>query len=221
MNLTLALLPWALAAGQGLPPRSSPNDYPVHQRTLNATIAAVRMRPDQVTKTFSSEIDKNYVVVEVALYPQDGASIDVDLFDFGLRFGGEQETRPATPEEASVPWREKDSIGQRVTVTEQAGVYVAAQKDQTGRRTTTGGAYEATGVAVGGPQGQPYPDPHRGPDPRALEDRLKARSLPEGKTGRAVAGYLCFPRPKKSKDSKLELTYSQDTTAIALVLPAK
>jgi hypothetical protein len=179
------------------------------------------MRPDQVTKTFSSEIDKNYVVVEIALYPKDGETVDVNLFDFALRCGGEQETRPDTPEQASLPWRENGRINERVEVTEQTGVYVATQKDQTGRRTTSAGAYEATGVAVGGPQNQPYPDPPRGPDPRALADRLKTRSLPEGKTSRAVAGYLYFPRLKRSKDSRLELTYSKDATAVALALPTK
>jgi hypothetical protein len=182
----------------------------------------VRLKPDQVAKMFSSDIEKHYVVMEVALYPQNGATVDVDRFDFGLRFGGKQETHPDAPEAAAVPWREKGRINERVAVTEQAGVFVATQKDQTGRRTTAAGAYDATGVAVGGPQSQPYPDPPRGPDPAVLEDRLKARELPEGKTSRAIAGYLYFPRPpKKPKDSKLELTYSKDGNAATLLAPGK
>jgi hypothetical protein len=172
---------------------------------------------------FSSDVEKNYVVVEVAVYPNNGALVDVRLLDFALRFDGEQETLPDTPEDASLPWREKSGIKERVAVTEEAGVFVATQKDPaTGRRTTSTGAYEATGVAVGGPQGQPYPDPRKGPDPRVVADRLKARALPEGKTSRAVAGYLYFPQPpKKPKNPKLELTYSAGGSAVALVIPGK
>src|SRR6516165_8338456 len=102
LALAVALLPCHWAVGQALPPRSSPGDYPVHQDSPSAAIAAVRLKPDQVGKMFSSDVEKNYVVVEVAVYPNNGALVDVRLLDFALRFDGEQETLPDTPEDASL-----------------------------------------------------------------------------------------------------------------------
>jgi hypothetical protein len=223
LSLLLALWPCARAAGQGLPLRGSPDDYSVHQNAPNAAIGANRLKPDQAAKIFSSDVARNYVIVEVALYPKGGTTIDVRLFDFGLRFGGEQETRPDTPEEAAVPWHENRGVPSRIQTTEEAGVFVATQKDPvTGRRVTNTGTYERVGVAAGAPPDQRFPDPPRGPDPRILEDRLRARALPEGNSTQPVAGYLYFPQPpKKAKDSKLDLTYSKDGSSVMLPLPAK
>jgi hypothetical protein len=186
-------------------------------------IAAERLKPDRVAKTFSSEIDRDYIVIEVAVYPQNGAIIDVQWFDFVLRFAGQQETRPDTPEEASVPLRERPGIKGPVEVSSEAGVIVTTQKDPvTGRRSTSAGTYEGIGVAVGNPQPNPLPPTSRGPDPRVLQDKLQAKALPQAKTGKAVAGYLYFPKPpKKPRNNLLELTYSKNNPPLNLPLPAK
>jgi hypothetical protein len=210
----------AQAADTGLTPRRSPGDYPVHQDAVHASIAATRLNSDRAAKIFTPEIARNYVIVEVAVYPKDGATVDVQWFDFALRFGGQQETRPDTPQETAVPWREKTGIKDKVQVTTETGVVISSQKDPvTGRRTTGVGTYEGVGVGVG----QPPPDPPApGPDPRLIEDRLRARALPEGKTSQAVAGYLYFARPtKKPKDASLVLIYSSDGTTVVLPLPVK
>jgi hypothetical protein len=236
------------AGDTGVTPRGAPANYPAHQETASASLAAARLKPDQVAKTFNAEIERNYIVVEVALYPKDGTSVDVTLFDFSLRFGGQQETRPDTPEQAAV-WREKDPIKDKVQVTSETGVVIGSQTDPvTGRRTTGVGTYEATGVAIGTrppgecgadprcPDNRPdprtppggYPDPRypnpapRGPDPRLVEDRLHALALPEVRTSKPVAGYLYFAKPqKKTKDNSLELLYSKSGSTVTLSLPAK
>jgi hypothetical protein len=212
-----------LAADTGLPPRGSASDYAVHRSVQDAEIAAERLKPDRVAKTFSSEIDRSYVVMEVAIYPQNGATIDVQSLDFALRFAGQQETHPDTPEEASAPLREKPGIKSPVEVTSETGVVVATQKDPaTGRRTTDVATYEATGVAVGNPQSSPPPSAPRGPDPRIVEDRLQAKGLPQGKTGKPIAGYLYFPKPpRKPSSNRLELIYSRSNPSLDLPLPAK
>jgi len=224
-RLSLLLPAWLgiLAAGQGLPPRTSVGDYPAHENAANASIGVVRLRPDQVSQMFSADISKNYVVLEVAVYPKNSAAADVRLFDFGLRFGGEQETRPDTPDQASIPWRETRGIQDRIQTSEEVGVFVGTGTDPvTGQRTTRTGTYERVGVGVGTSSDHRFPDPPRGPDPRILEDKLAAKALPEGKTSHPIAGYLYFPQPtKKAKDGKLELTYSKDGTSFALSLPAK
>ncbi|HEY7338074.1 MAG TPA: hypothetical protein VH639_24520 [Bryobacteraceae bacterium] len=161
--------------------------------------------------------------MEVAVYPQNGAIIGVKWLDFAMRFAGQQETHPDTPEDASAPWREGPGIKGPVEVTSKVGVIVATQKDPaTGRRTPGVGTYEATGVAVGNPQSNPPPPAPRGPDPRIVQDRLQAKSLPQGKTGSPVAGYLHFPKPtRKPSNDLLELIYSKGNSSIDLPLPRK
>ena len=211
------------AADPGLRPRPSAADYAVHQSMRDGEIAAERLKPERVAKMFSSEIDRDYVVIEVAIYPQNGAIIEVLSFDFSLRFAGQQETRPDTPEEASVPLREKPGIKGPLEVTNETGVIVTTQKDPvTGRRSTSAGTYEAIGVAVGNPQPNPLPPTSRGPDPRVLQDKLQAKALPQGQTGKAVAGYLYFTKPpKKPQNSLLDLAYSKNNPPLNLPLPPK
>ena len=220
-RLSLLLPLCCIQAGDtGLTPRGSPADYPVYQSTSNSTIAAVRVKSEQVAKTLSTGIDRNYVVVEVAIYPNDGATVDVQYSDFALRLAGQQETFPHTPKEASVPWRENGGIKDRVQVTTETGVIVATQKDPVNGRQTSVGTYERVGVAVGNPR---PPDQTRpGPDPSAVEEKLRARALPQGKMSMAVAGYLYFPRPLKNpKNNSSTLVYSKDGKSVDLTLPVK
>lgn len=217
------LLPLSLclqAGDTGLTPRSSPADYPVYQSASSSTIAAVRVKSEQVAKTLSTEIDRNYVVVEVAVYPKGGATVDVQYSDFALRFAGREETFPDMPKDTSVPWRENGGIKDRVQVTTGTSVIVATQKDPVNGRQTSVGTYERVGVGVGNP-GPPDP-PRPGPDPSVVEGKLQARALPQGKTSMAVAGYLYFPRlPKNPKNSSSTLVYSKDGKSIDLTLPVK
>src|ERR1039457_7027682 len=60
-------------------PRPKPTDYPAHDSVKTAALAAAIVPPEQVKKLFSAETSKNYVVVEVAIYPQDRHSFDIDL----------------------------------------------------------------------------------------------------------------------------------------------
>jgi hypothetical protein len=178
------------------------------------------VKSDQVVKTLSTAIDRNYVVVEVAVYPNGGATVDVQYSDFALRFAGQQETFPDTPKEASVPWRENGGIKDRVQVTTETGVIVATQKDPVNGRQTSVGTYERVGVAVGNPG--PLDQSRPGPDPSLVEEKLQAKALPQGKTSMAVAGYLYFPRPPKNpKNNSSTLVYSKDGKSIDLTLPVK
>src|SRR5258708_34665859 len=84
--ITLLPVTLLLTAGDvGIPPRAKPSDYPVHQDTKTATLAAARVPNRQIEKMFSPEIARQYVVIEVAVYPE--SSFDVDWFDFDLKIG--------------------------------------------------------------------------------------------------------------------------------------
>jgi hypothetical protein len=83
------------------------------------------------------------------------------------------------------------------------------------------GVYTEAGVGVG--VGEPRPP---GPaatdrDRSTMQQELEDKSLPEGRTGRAVAGYLYFPKPSgKAKTAAYELTYYGAAGQMKLRVPA-
>src|SRR5271155_5321356 len=98
----------------GMPPRGASTDYPVHGSASAATIAAAIVPANQVSKMFSPEIGKQYIVVEVAIYPEAGVPFDVESADFALRVG-QHIGRADRPLDVS-PWPEKRSPAGRLPV---------------------------------------------------------------------------------------------------------
>jgi hypothetical protein len=219
------LLIAALAfAGDGRTPRSSSSDYPVHQDTNTATIAAMRVSPEQLNKTFPADFSKKYVVVEVAIYPKDGFSVDLAMVDFVLRLA-DGESRPDTPEEIAGLWRPHAAhpdITSKTHVTTETGVVVASGQDPvTGRRVNNVGTYERVGVATGDDPNLPrqYPT-NTSVDADRIEAQLSKWALPEGKVTSPVAGYLYFPVIAKRSKGALELQYAHENSSAKLPLPA-
>lgn len=223
--LSSSLLISALAlAGDGRTPRSSSTEYPAHDECKIATIAAVRVAPDQLKKNFPSDFNSKYVVVEVAIYPKAGA-IDVVSADFVLRLV-DGESHPDTPEEVAGIWRphttaHPDVLRNGPTVTTETGVIVGTGTDPaTGRRTTSTGTYESVGVTN-------RPVPASTPSSNSSQDNadrmqalLEKWALPEGKTSAPVAGYLYFPASAKRSKSSLELQFTHEDSSVNLKLPA-
>ena len=215
-----------VAAGQGLPPRSSATDYPAHQSIDNVTIAAAFVPPERVRKIFSFDVDKNYAVVEVAIYPQGGRSVDVDTNDFVLKVGSDDTIYPAAPHQIGSVWKEKNpppSGGVRVETASEIGVIVANGKDPvTGRNETRSGVYTGESVGVTNRPAAPPPSPPSSASARDIESKMRDQALPEGLTSKAVAGYIFFPASaKRRKAGPLELKYSKDNQSVDLPLPAK
>src|SRR5580700_4291035 len=73
------------AANSGVPPRSAPADYPAHAAMKPATLAAAIVPSEKVKKIFAGDVSSHYVVVEVAVYPEQ--RFDVDRFYFSLKIG--------------------------------------------------------------------------------------------------------------------------------------
>ena len=221
-----AIFALVLAAGDdsGVPPRSKPSDYPVHDDAKTAEIAAAVISSDQVKRIFSAAVDKAYNVVEVAIYPEDGHRFDVDLSDFSLKIGN-QVLHAEKPENVMIPWGNTSSnaptIGNRgPNVTEETGVIVAhGTNPATGRPQTTTGTWEDVGVSnYPRPADQP-PAPQK-PDQTALYNRIAAKALAQGGTSKPIAGYLYFPQyGKRRKSDPVELDWSKDDVSIALKFP--
>jgi len=212
----------AAADDSGIPPRPKPSDYPVHETAKNAVLAAAIVPPEQVRKMLTPDISKGYVVVEVAIYPEDGHSFDVDLLDFSLKVGN-QIIHADKPRDVAMPWPEKTgplSSDRGPTVTTETGVMVARGTNPvTGRPQTSTGTWEGVGVS-NDPRDRPAPPPSNKPDRSAAEARVRDRALPLGETKRAVAGYLYFPQyGKKHKGDSMALNFSKDDVSVDLNFP--
>ena len=206
----------------GVPPRATPSDYPAFQRTQDFFIGATLLSNDQVKRVLPADVAKKYVVVEVAFYPRDGATVEVFAFDFSLRFGKEMETHPVTPEETStgsVAHGRGPKIPDQVHIEKEVGVIVATGRDPvTGRRGTGVGTYEGVGVGIGGgSRGNPPPSPGGAAKADRIEKQLRDKALPEGKTTAPVAGYLYFP--KKGASGPGDLKYLRNSIHVMLQLP--
>jgi hypothetical protein len=219
-----SLLLSALAlGGDGRTPRSSSSDYPAHEDTKTAAIAAVRVAPEQLNKTFPSDFSKKYVVVEVAIYPKAGA-VDIVPMDFVLRLA-DSESHPDTAEEVAGVWRphtaHPDVASNGPHVTTETGVMVASGTDPvTGRRVNNVGTYESVGVSNYPNQPPPPSSRSSSADADRMEAQLEKWALPEGKITSQVAGYLYFPVSAKKSKGALELQYAHESSSANLKLPA-
>jgi hypothetical protein len=221
------LASFAAAGESGLQPRPSSSDYPVSKTAKEAAIGALLAPGDQVKKILPDEISRKYVVVEVAIFPQDGSDVDVTSLDFALKFGPDDIRYPSTPHDVAGVWKEKQpslpSHGPEVHG--ETGVTYGSGNDPVNGRTRGWSTYEGVAVSNGHPSDAPAVDAPPPPppyDPYVVEARAKEKALPEGQTSRAVAGYLYFPRStKKRKNTPLELRYSKDGDVVTLSLPTK
>jgi hypothetical protein len=197
----------ALAMGQGTEPKPKAEDYEVHGRSKEIAIGA-----EYMVHSFSGDgrtfIAKDFLIVEVALYPPKLQYFRVNEGAFALRINGQRAIAPV------------------------AGTMVAstlAHPDfNTGPHLEAGGGIGNTGVILGRPRpsdipqapGQRSPQPPGAPDPgppggiaperRATAVEIAAQAaLPEGEFNGPVSGFLYFPFKGKAGSIKsVELIYN-------------
>jgi hypothetical protein len=182
-------------------------DYEVHGQSKDVGIGAEFM-----IHSFSGQgqtyIAKDFLVVEVALYPPKGESINVNEGSFALRVNGKKQLlQPVPPQMVATRLQRPDW--------------------QTGPRLEGGGGLGNAGVILGRPRppqipGAPEPrgpTQPRAPDPedRSGIDReppvpahelVVRTALPEGPHKAAVSGFLYFPYKGKTTSIKsLELLF--------------
>ncbi len=211
-----AQLPPQKQQSRGVPPRTSPADYPAHLELKGANYAAALLSSDQVKHIFAFDISKSYVVFEVAVYPAAGSRLEIDPDGFVVRGAqtadfihpADSITVASVIQQKNLP-RQSQKTGVVVASTEIG--YESGHDPYTGR--PVHGTYTASQVGVGtGPDGCPPPMPSPGGYPQdreLLEDQLWGTSLPEGAIVRPTAGYLYFPASslKKKAGNSYELDY--------------
>ena len=224
----------AMADSPGIRPREDASSYPVHHDHLGFSIGAVLIPPEQAKKMFKLDLNHaGYVVVEVGIFPSPGKSVDVNPADFTLFIAADKLTalRPVSADTVaeilagrSDAQRASQSGPHDVNTSIGASVGRVSYPDPvTGRRTSGTVTSTEAGVGIGGPAPMPCrgsgcdtPGPYPYPSPRpsatqtanTVSQDLWEKSLPDGTTPHAVAGYLYFPKPsRKAKNTVWELRF--------------
>lgn len=230
--VVLLSLLWSLpliAGSPGIRPRADAASYPANREGADFSIGAYVIPPDQVKKMFKLDLrHAGYVVVEVGVFPAPGKDVDLYPTDFSLAMGDKVTAlRPVSADTiaeilAGRPEPPRLSSAGDVNTEVGASVGRVSYPDPvTGRRTSGTVTSTEAGVGVGGPASLPCRTrdcdqtttaPPIGPSPtqnaNTVAQDLWEKSLPDGKTAHAVAGYLYFPKPpKKAKDAAWELRY--------------
>ena len=214
----------ALANSEGTRPHSEASKYPISVEKDGFKLGARLLSKLEVTQAFVTDLNRGYVVVEVALYP-DKDEIDVAGTDFTLQISGIdadlspqdppliasglQQTAPAQRQVGIVPY---GSIGY------ESGPRRYDRNDPYGNG-RQGGLRTSVGVGVILDRN---PTASTGQDRRVMQQELEDKGLPETVTDAPVAGYLYFAVEKLPKNAEHRLeyqTWNGETTL--LLLPRK
>ena len=225
----------------GVRPRGAAKDYPAYDSADGITVAAAVVPAGKVQHQISREMVKaGYIVLEIAVYPDPGKNVVVSADDFLMTVGLNPDVARAEPPAVVAASIESDKrmkppqIPARVQVhgEQTTGGSIGGRDPATGRR-YPGGVYteSSVGVGIGEPKvGDPsHPDPGLGGTaqqgiPSSVYDRLAEKALPEGRTAKALAGYVYFPKvsPRLVNSSETyHVTYLGPRGEIHLTVPAK
>ena len=194
--------------------------YPANAQQTQLSIGAQWLTVEQVRKSFSTELHRSVLVVEVAVYPEKGRSIDVSRSAFAIRpAGSDKASKPLHP--GAVAQTAERRSGKVLTPmsTSRSGSgmkAVVSTDPATGQERKESGVYTSTGAGAGvGTRGGPARTER---DREVMELELTEKGLPEGTVSRPVAGYLYFPVSEKKKSDvyHLECTLGGVKTVLAL-----
>ena len=215
--LAMLTLPLAASSPKGTVPRSAADNYAAHAEVAGAAIGATLLTPKDVRKAFNVDLNRCCRVVEVALYPAKGSTMDVSPNDFVLRLAGTDTVVKASSATLLASQLQKsDSDGKSVSTTGEVHVgYDSGTDPMTGQRVhgvETGGS---VGVGIGSPE--PGPD-SAGRDGNIIELELKEKALLDDTVSTPVAGHLYFALPKDNKKAVHELEYELNGEKVMLRL---
>ena len=200
----------------GLKPRAKASDYPVVQEQNEFTIGVAQVPPKQVRRSFVSNIGKDYIVVELGVFPKTETKLSPQ--DFVLRVQGEKDMiRPADPQLIAAKINQKDQSGHDVVLYPSMGVgYQTGYDPYSGR----GKGWSTSSGVTGDVQDRKKSPRTAAADEKAMTAELTDKSLPEIKTSKPVAGYLYFPAPT-DKHVVYELEYQgpNGVVRIPLLMP--
>jgi len=220
-HAALVLISLCCAFGQTTP-KDKVADYPAHAMDGRTGVAAeylVHSIPAG-TETF---IASDYLVVEVAIYPVRGESIEIRTSTFRLRLNGKRDVISAEGPGFVAASVKYPNWEQRKNVEVQGGIGDA-------------GVVLGRPPVVGRFPGDPTPQQSRLPraptapapgdrngiekeEPTSVEEVIAQKSLPEGLAEKPVSGYVYFRYRGKTKSIKsLDLIYNGKSGPVPLKL---
>jgi hypothetical protein len=217
MRYLLVLCCSGLIFAQGTETKPKVEDYEVHVQAKNAAIGAEYM-VHSYSRGEQMFIAKDFLVVEVAIFPPKGTTVGVQLSDFALRINGRKEPlAPASPQ-AVIAYMQHPEWN----------------PERPGPHTEAGAGMGNIGVMVGGPPVNPNPYPgSQMPPPNPIpnptyppvdipkenpggvkiehvdpSELLLQTAIVEGPRHTPISGFLFFPyRGKPTSIKSLELLY--------------
>ncbi len=228
--ILVALLAAPLMASEpsGTVPRNSAVEYPAHTKASGVAIGARALTPKQVHHIFTTDLNHCCLVVEVAIYPSMGHSLNVSLNDFALQIGsGDHAVKASSAQLLAAQLQQRNAKAASnqtgVTVYPEANVgYESGIDPITGRRIQ--GVTYGVGVGVGvGRNSSVDPNLPARPastpaDRKVMALELGAKGLPQGMTAVPVAGYIYFSLSKRDMKAVHHLDYTLDGKKLSLKL---
>ena len=210
----------AVASSIGTVPRSSVNQYPAHTAGDEISLGALKLNEQDVRKTFSSNLNRCCVVVELAIFPANGHPANISLGDFSLRvLNTDHAVRPSGASVVASSLQHKAGTDHDITVSPQVGIgYESGTYNDPynrGQQQRAGGVYKSAGVAVG-IGGNPSGSTNE--DRAVMETELSEKGLPEGTVSAPIAGHLYFPIERK-KNAKYQIEYTVHEKKLVMPLP--
>ena len=209
----------ATAQKIGIEPKAKPSEYSTAKENEALTLAATRLSPKQVRKTFVSNVAKKYVVVEIGVFPKSSTDLGPQQFVLRQRSSGD-ESAAADPKKMAVTINTNNQKGQDIAVYPAAGIEYStgSSPDDPYRSDGHHGITYSKGVMVGVNSKKKDPQTSR-LDEQAMVAELSEKSLPPTATTNAVAGYLYF-ETSVDPNADYELEYRGTTPALVIPLPA-
>ncbi len=113
----------AFAASKGTVARSTALKYPAHAELDGVAMGAVLLTSQEARSNFVSDLNHCCLVVEVAMYPQQGQPVEVSLNDFSLRtIGTDRAVKAGSATLISGTLQKKAAASRDVVVSPSVGV---------------------------------------------------------------------------------------------------
>ncbi|MGH9631752.1 MAG: hypothetical protein ACRD7E_25890 [Bryobacteraceae bacterium] len=203
-------------AGQGTETKSAPAGYPVHQKIENGAIAA-----DYLVRTVFGKgqtyYTDDYLVIEVAIFPDEGREMEVLASNFTLRLNGKREvlfSRPPAMVAASMKYPDYHHPRGLVVA---AGPIIVGRPGRVER--FPGDPRPQQDRLPGQPRVETKPSGVPPAEIPTAEEVVTGTALKEGAADHSLSGYLYFPyrgKLKSVKSVELLVRNGSDTAVLRL-----
>jgi hypothetical protein len=205
---------------QGTVPLDSALEYQAHAEVNGAAVGARVLTAKQVHRDFSTDLNRCCLVVEVALYPAKGKSIDVSLNDFALRVGNtDHALKPSSARLLAAQLQQNNASKGATGVVVSPEVHVGYESGIdpiTGQRVH--GVEYGAGVGVGMGPDPTLPPASTPRDRQVMRLELNEKGLPQMDTAKPVSGYIYFSLSKNQRKAAHHLEYTLNGKKISLTL---